>query len=435
LLPAARISRLDVNSVLKEASGRSGSGGRHNRVRSLLVIGEVALAVVLLAGATLMIRTFAGLHAATTGMETGNVLTMATSVSSSRYTTTAQVASMVRQATDRIEALPGLQFAAATVVLPMGGADIDFPFSIEGRTPKDGGKWEGDEQWRFVSPHYFEALGIPLLRGRFFDWRDTAAGDRVVIIDEKLAKKYWPKDDPMGKRITIAKGLGADFEEPPREIVGIVGGVTQTSLGEGKVPIMYVPQAQMTDGITKLAAALVPLSWVIRAKADPLSSASPARHEFESLDAQLAPSKIRTLDQVIAESTARTNFNVLLLSVFAVVALSLAAVGIYGLVSYAVEQRTQEIGIRMALGADRSTIMRLVLGQSMKLSAIGTGLGLLAALGLTWFLGRLLFAVKPTDPLAYATVVVILASVALLAAFVPARRATQVDPMLALRRE
>jgi ABC-type antimicrobial peptide transport system permease subunit len=174
---------------------------------------------------------------------------------------------------------------------------------------------------------------------------------------------------------------------------------------------------------------------VIRAKADSLSTASPVRNEFESLDAQLAPSKIRTLDQVIAESTARTNFNVLLLSVFAVVALSLAAVGIYGLMSYAVEQRTQEIGIRMALGADRSRILRLVLGQSMKLSAIGTALGLLAALGLTWFLGRLLFAVKPTDPLAYATVVVILAAVALFAAFVPARRATQVDPMLALRRE
>jgi putative ABC transport system permease protein len=435
LLPAARISRLDVNGVLKESSGRSASGARHNRVRSLLVIGEIALAVVLLAGAALMIRTFAGLRAVNTGIDPANVLTMATSISSSRYTSTAQVAAMVRQATDRIEALPGVQFSASTVSLPMGQAQIDFPFSIEGRTPKDGGKWEGDEQWRFVSPHYFEALGIPLLRGRFFDWRDTAAADHVVIIDETMARKYWPKDDPLGRRINIGKGLGPEFEEPPREIVGIVGGVTETSLGEGKVPVMYVPQAQITDGITKLGASLLPLSWVIRTKADPLSAATSARREFESLDPQLAPSKILTLDQVISESTARNNFNVLLLTVFAMVALSLAAVGIYGLMSYAVEQRTQEIGIRMALGADRSKIMRLVLGQSIKLSAIGAGVGLLAALGLTFLLGRLLFGVKSTDPLAYAMVVVILAAVALFAAFVPARRATQVDPMMALRHE
>jgi putative ABC transport system permease protein len=341
---------------------------------------------------------------------------------------------MVRQATDRLEALPGVQFAASTVSLPTG-PNIDFPFSIDGRTPKDGGKWEGDEQWRFVSPHYFEALGIPLLRGRFFDWRDTAAGDHVVIIDEMLARKYWPKDDPLGRRITIGKGLGADFEEPPREIIGIVGSVTETSLGQGKVPVMYVPQAQLTDGISKLAASLLPLSWVIRTKADPLSTATSARHEFESLDPQLAPSKILTLDQVIVESTARSNFNALLLTVFALVALSLAAVGIYGLMAYAVEQRTQEIGIRMALGADRSNIMRLILGQSVKLSAIGTGVGLAAALGLTWLLGRLLFGVKSTDPLAYAMVILTLAAVAFIAAFVPARRATQVDPMMALRHE
>src|SRR5215475_12044370 len=310
------------------------------------------------------------------------------------------------QATDRIEALPGVQFSATTICLPMGQAQVDLPFSIEGRTPKGGGKWEGDEQWRFVSPHYFEALGIPLLRGRFFDWRDTAAADHVVIIDETLARKYWPNEDPLGRRINIGKGLGAEFEEPPREIVGIVGGVTETSLGEGKVPVMYVPQAQMNDGLTKLAASLVPLSWVIRTKADPLSAATSARREFESLDPQLAPSKILTLDQVIAESTARNNFNVLVLTVFALVALSLAAVGIYGLMSYAVEQRTQEIGIRMALGADRSKIMRLVLAQSIKLSAIGTGVGLLAALGLTFLLGRLFFGAKSTDPLAYAMVVV-----------------------------
>ena len=434
LFPAARVSRLDVNGVLKESGGRSGSGARHNRVRSLLVIGEISLAVVLLACAALMIRTFAGLRAVNTGFDASNVLTMQTSISGGRYSTTAQAEAMVRQASERIEALPGVEYAACVVMLPMQQG-IDLPFTIEGRTPKNGEKWEGDEYWRFASPHYFEALHIPLLRGRFFDRRDTRASAHAVIINEAFALKYWPNEDPIGRQMVIGHGLGADFEEPAREVVGIVGSVTEAGLGNGKVPVMYIPQAQVPDGLTKLGASLLPLSWVIRTKRDPLSAATSARHEFESLDPQLAPSKIRRLDQVISESTARTNFNTLLLTVFALVALSLAAVGIYGLMSYTVEQRTQEIGIRMALGADRSKIMRHILGQSVKLSAIGTAVGLLGAFGLTWLIGRLLFGVKHTDPLAYATVVMILAAVSLFAAFVPARRATQVDPMMALRHE
>jgi putative ABC transport system permease protein len=434
LLPAARISRLDVNAVLKESSGRSGSGARHNRLRGLLVVSEIALAVVLLAGAALMIRTFAGLRSVNTGFDASNVLTMQTSISGGRYSTTAQAEAMVRQASERIEALPGVEYAACVVMLPMQQG-IDIPFTIEGRTPKNGEKWEGDEYWRFVSPHYFEALHIPLLRGRFFDRRDTAASAHAVIINEAFARKYWPNEDPIGRQMIIGHGLGADFEEPGREVVGIVGSVTEAGLGKGKVPVMYVPQSQITDGITKLGASLLPLSWVIRTKADPLSATSGARREFESLDAQLAPSKVLIMNQVIALSTARDNFNVLLLTVFALVALSLAAVGIYGLMSYAVEQRTQEIGIRMALGASRGKIMQMVLGQSMRLAAIGTVLGLAAAFGLTRLLAGFLYGVRSTDPLTYATVVAILAAVAMFAAFVPARRATQVDPMMALRHE
>jgi len=434
LLPAARVSRLDVNSVLKESSGRSGSGARHNRLRGLLVISEITLAVVLLAGAALMIRTFAGLRSVSTGFDAAKVLTMKTSMSGARYATTAQAETMIQQATDRIEALPGVEYAASTIMLPTEGG-IDLPFSIAGRTPKNGSKWEGDEYWRYVSPHYFEAMGIPLLRGRYFDRRDTGSSSRAVIINEALAKKYWPKEDPLGHQMLIGHGLGADFEEPAREIVGVVGSVTENGLSSGKVPVMYVPQSQVTDGITKLGASLLPLSWTIRTKGDPLSASAPAQHEFESLDAQLAPSKILTMNQVIAQSTARDNFNVLLLTVFAAVALSLAAVGIYGLMSYAVQQRTQEFGIRMALGADRGKIMRMVLGQSMILAAIGTGIGLIAAFGLTRLLSVFLFGVKSTDPLTYGMVAVILAAIALFAAFVPARRATRVDPMLALRHE
>jgi predicted permease len=314
-----------------------------------------------------------------------------------------------------------------------------MPFSIEGRPPKQGGKWEGDEQWRFVSPHYLEALRVPLLRGRFFNRQDTGNSDRVVIVNEAFAKKYWPNQDPIGQRLLIAKGLGPDFDEPPRQVVGLVGSITETGLGNGKVAVMYVPQSQLTDGITKLAGSLLPLSWAIRTQADPLSAASSVRHEFESLDTQLAPSKILTMDKVIAESTTRQNFYVLLLAVFAALALSLAAVGIYGLMSYAVEQRTHEIGIRMALGANQGKIMQMVLGQSMRLTAIGTVIGLAVAFLFTWLaaslLAALLFKVKSADPLAYSTVVAVLAAVALLAAFIPARRATRVDPILALRQE
>jgi putative ABC transport system permease protein len=434
LLPAIRVSRLDVNSALKESSSRSGTGLKHNRIRGLLVVGEVAFAIILLTGAALMIRTFAGLRAVKSGLDPVNVLTLQTALSGSRYGSTAQVETTVRQATERIENLPGVEFAAAALVIPMGGNAIDLPFIIEGRVPAQG-KYEGDDQWRFVSAHYFEALHIPLLRGRTFDRRDTGKSDRVVIINEALAKKYWPQADPLGQRMTIGKGLGADFDEAPRQIVGIVGSVTEAGLSNGPVPAMYVPQGQITEGLTKLANSLLPMSWLIRTKTDPLSAISAVRHEFEAVDGQLTPSKILTLEAVIKDSTTRENFNMLMLTVFAAVALLLAAVGIYGLMSYAVEQRTQEIGIRMALGAGRGEMMKMILGQGMRLVVAGVVIGLAAAFGLTRLLAGLLFGVKAGDPLTFGAVAVILTAVALLAAFVPAQRATRIDPILALRQE
>jgi putative ABC transport system permease protein len=435
LFPALRVSRFDVSAVLKESSGRSGTGFKHSRVRGLLVISEIALAVVLLAGAALMIRTFAGLRSVNPGIDPSNVLTLRTAISGSRYGSTAQVENMVRQATDRIQALPGVRIAGCAVSVPMDQVGIDMPFSIEGRTPKINEKWEGDEYWRFVSAGYFEALRIPLLRGRYFNRTDTGSTAHVVIVNEAFARKYWPDQDPVGQRMVIGKGLGADFDEPVRQVVGIVGSVTESGLASGMVPVMYVPQSQITDGLTRLGASLLPLSWVIRTSGDPLSMASAIRHEFESLDPQLAPSHVVNMDQVIAEANARQNFNTLLLTVFASIALLLAAVGIYGLMSYAVEQRMQEIGIRMAMGADQGRIMRLVLGQGMRLAMVGTALGLAGAYGLTRLLAKFLFGVKPSDPLAFSMVAATLIVVTLLAAFVPARRAMRVDPIVALRQE
>jgi putative ABC transport system permease protein len=435
LLPALRISKLDVNSVLKEASGRSGTGLRHNRVRSILVAAEMALAVILVAGAALMIRTFVGLRSVHPGFDPHNVITLQTSLTGGRYDSTEKVANMIRQVTDHIEALPGVRGAAATVTVPVDSVGLDLPFNIEGRQPAKGDLYNGDELWRFGSPHYFSALRVPLLKGRVFDQRDTGNSARVAIVNEMFAKKYWPKGDPIGQRITIGKGLGPQFEEPAREIVGIIGNIRENGLKTGDQAVMYVPQSQITDGLTQLANSVLPLSWIVQTAVDPASLSAAIQHEIQSVDSQLAASKIRSMDQVISESTARQNFNMLLLTIFAGLALLLAAIGIYGLMSYTVEQRTQELGIRMALGASRADMLKLVVRQGMLLAGIGVLVGLAASFGLNRLLADLLFGVKANDPVTYAAVTLILISVALLASYIPARKATQIDPMIALRYE
>jgi predicted permease len=434
LLPALRISKLDVNSVLKEASGRSGTGLRHNRVRSVLVAAEMALAVILVAGAALMIRTFVGLRSVQPGFDPHNVITMQTSLSGGRYDNTARAADMTRQALEHIEALPGVRAAAATVALPMFGG-LDLPFTFASMPPSKGNMYNGDEQWRFVSPHYFSALRAPLLRGRVFDLRDTGKSLPVIIVNQAFAKKYFTKNDPLGQLMTVGKGLGPEFEDPARQIVGIVGNVRETGLKSVDEPVMYIPQSQVADGLTKLANGVLPLSWIVQTAADPASLSVAIQHEIRSVDTQLAASKIRTMDQVISESTARQNFNMLLLTIFAGLALLLAAIGIYGLMSYTVEQRTQELGIRMALGADRGDMLQLVVRQGMILAGAGVVIGLAASFGLNRLLANLLFGVKATDPVTYAAVTAILVSVALLATYIPARRATKIDPLVALRYE
>ncbi len=429
--PAMQISRLDVQSVLKEASGRSATSLRHNRVRGLLVVSEIGLALVLLIGSALTIRSFAGIRAVRPGFETHNVLTMRTSTAGSRYNSTANVADMIRRASARIEAIPGVQFAASSTVLPAQG-DVDLSFEIERRS---GGNTKGDEYWRSISPHFFQALKIPVLRGRGFNERDTAGSPRVIVVNERFAQKYWPKENPIGQRITIGREIGSDFAEPPREVVGIVGSVHEGGLQENIRAVMYVPATQVNDGLTRLANSVIPLSWVISTQVPPSTVAEAIGREFVKIDPALLPLKVQTMEEYLAESTARQQFDMLLLSVFAGVALLLAASGIYGLMAYNVEQRTQEIGIRMALGAGRGQITRLVLGQGMTLTGLGVAVGLAAAWGLMRFLASLLFGVKATDPATFAGVAGVLAVVALFASVVPTLRATRVDPMEALRHE
>ncbi len=434
LFPAVHVSRMDVSSSLKDTSGRAGTGRRQNRARGFLVVSEIALAVVLLVGAALMIRTLASLHAVNPGIDPHNIMTLETSLSINRYGTTAQVASLVRQMTLRLESLPGVQFAGTAVVLPIEGG-IDIPFNIAGRTPAKGDLYDGDEQWRSVSPHYFSVFKIPLLRGRVFDDHDTGTSARVIVINQALAKKYFQKEDPMGKSMTLGKGLAPDLEEPARQIVGIVGDVRENGLTEANQSVMYVPGAQLVDGLTQLTNKMLPLSWVVRTVREPGAMATSILHEFQAVDGQLPVSKFRTMDQVISGATARQNFDMMLLTIFAAVALLLAAMGIYGLMSYAVEQRTQEIGIRVALGASAGDMLRLVIVSGLSLAGIGLAVGLAAAFGLTRVLASLLFGVKATDPVAFGAVAGTLALVAWLAAYIPARRATHIDPIIALRYE
>ena len=431
LFPALKVSNPDLASVMKESSSRAGSG-RHTRARSLLVVSEMALALVLLVGATLLIRTFVGLQTVKPGFDAHNVLTLHTSLTGGNYSTTQKVANMTDQLVKRLEAIPGVEAAASCILLPMEN-DVDLPFTIVGRVPSKGQTYEGDEEYRTVTPHYFAGFRVPLLRGRVFTENDTANATKVVIINEAMAKKYWPKQDPIGQVMVIGKGLGPEFDDPPRQVVGIVGTVRETGLQDANPGVMYIPQSQVPQGITSLANQVIPLSWAIRTAAAPMNMRVAVESEFRAFDPGLVPTDPRTMEQVIAKSVARQNFNMLLLSIFAGIALLLAAIGIYGLMSYSVEQRTQELGIRMALGAGRADMLKLVFSQGMKLAGIGVAVGLAMAYGVTRVLSSLLFGVKSSDPWTFAGVALVLSAVAMVATYIPARRAAATPPSEALR--
>jgi predicted permease len=433
LFPALQITKPDLASTLKESSSRSGTGLRHNRARSLLVITETALAVVLLIGAALLIRSFSLLRNTDPGFDTHNVLTMKLSLAGSKYSKTAAVENLFIQAVQRIEALPGVRAAAPSIAVPLE-LGPDMPITIEGRPLADG-PYHGGADYRNVGSRYFDVLGIKLRRGRLFDDRDNSSGARVAIINEAMAKRYWPKQDPVGQRIVIGRGLGPQFEDPPRQIIGVVSDVREQSLEREPAPVMYIPVGQTPDGMTALGMAVLPMSLLIKTAGPPHSVLAAAQREIQAVDGQLAIAKPRSMEQVIGDSTARQTFNMTLLGVFAGIAVLLAAIGIYGLMAYSVEQRTQEIGIRMALGAKQPQMVRLIVSQGAKLAIAGVAVGVAGAYGLTRLLASLLYGIKPGDPGTFAGAALLLASIAVLAAYLPARRVTKVDPVVALRYE
>ncbi len=433
LFPAFSISRTDLNSSLKESSNRSATGFRQGIARALLVIFEVMLAVVVLITSALLIRTFIALHAVNPGFDAHNVITMEMSLTGPRFEKTAGVAQLSRDGRARLNAIPGVEDSAFTCCLPIQG-QFGLPFTIVGKAV-DPSKGPPGAGWMSASPDYYKLFKIPVLRGREFTDQDTVGAPGVALVNEKLAKQFFPNQNPVGQQIVIGHGVGPDFEEPARQIVGVVADTHEGGLGRDPGPLMIVPDAQVTDGMTRLNAGIVPLRWVVRTHGDPRQLTNQITEQLRQASGGFAVSRVRLMDEVISRSTARESFNMVLLTIFGMVALVLAAIGIYGLMAYSVEQRTQEMGIRMALGADRTAIRKLVVWHGMRLTLLGVVLGIGAAFGLTRFLASFLFGVKSWDPAVFISVPLILASVSLLAVWLPATRASKLNPMQALRVE
>jgi len=423
LLPALQASRPNLNERLKEGGRSATSGLNRQRLRSFLVISEIALSLVLLVVAGLLIRSFQRLQAVNPGFNPSNVLTMQLDLSRTKYKTGAQVIAFHDQLLERLKQLPGVQYASARTSVPIA-SDASYAylrFNLEGRTADASDPPVA--YYNGVSPDYFQTMMVPLLKGRGFSDRDVSGSPNVVIVNDFLARRYFSDGDAIGKRITL--------DDNPKEedwvtIVGIVGDTKPRELRSEPVAELYMPYKQQPER---------GMSLMIRYRDGGTSVAAAVRNEVLALDKDQPIYSIRTLDSVLSESVATPRFRTLLLGVFAGVALILAGVGIYGVISYAVSQRSQEIGIRMALGAQAADVLRLVIKGGMTLALIGVALGLAGAFALTRLMTTLLFNVRPTDVATFATVSVGLLIVALFACFIPAWRATKVDPLVALRHE
>ncbi|HEX4947024.1 MAG TPA: ABC transporter permease, partial [Blastocatellia bacterium] len=421
LVPAVEAARVDLNETLKEGGKNPGSTSRSHRLRNVFVVAEVALALVLLICAGLLIRSFAHLQAVDPGFNASNLLTMRVSLPGRKYDNDQKRLTFFRQAIERMQTLPGVEAAGAISFLPFAGPGAGTSVAIEGRPPLPAGQQLTTgvlvSDW-----NYFRTMQIPLKRGRLFTEQEATEMRHVVVINEAFAQKYFPNEEPLGKRIIISM----KDENVPTEIIGIVADSKFTTLDSTVEPMSYWPHPELV---------YPSMTLVLRTKGEATSLAAAARDVIRALDSEQPVSDVRTMESVLAKSVSRARFNTLLLAVFALVALLLAAVGIYGVMAYSVSQRSHEIGIRMALGARQNDVLQLVLRQGMKLALLGVAIGLGAAFGLTRLLTTLLFGVKATDPFTFAGIALLLAGIALLACYIPARRATKVDPMIALRYE
>jgi predicted permease len=434
LFPAFSASRSDLNSTLKDSSNRSGTGFREGKARSLLVVSEVSLALVLLIGAALLIRTFIAIHEVGPGFDAHNVLTMEMSLNGQRYQNTAGVAQLLRDGRDRLNALPGVDVAAAGFWRPIDVED-GTGFQLVGRPADPLEKDCCSSAWMSITPDYLRLFRIPLLRGRDFTDNDSADAPAVDLINEAFARKFFPHEDPVGQHIMHGAMNSSSSKIRIETIVGLVADFHDGGLAKPADPMIIAPIPQVSDGYNAAYANIQPLFWVVRTQGDPHRFIPAVTQELRIASAGFPVGHIRTMDEVMGRSTARQSFNMLLLTIFGAVALLLAAIGIYGLMAYSVAQRTQEIGIRMALGADRDTICKLVVWQGMRLALVGVVAGIAASFGLTRLLSTFLFGVKPWNPAVFISATLILTAIAMLAVWLPAARASKLDPMQALRME
>jgi predicted permease len=430
VVPAIHSAREDLSGTLRDGSGASG-GGRSSRVRSGLVVLEIALALTLVIGSGLLIRTSLALRAVAPGFDANNVLTMRMSFTGPRFQTSASVDQAIHDGVERLRTLPGVALASAACCVPLEGG-FGLPFKIVGR-PLEDGPFHGGGAWTTVSPGYFEVFRIPVLRGRTFTDLDTRAAPAVVIINESMAKQYWKNADPLNEHLVIGRGGMPEFSaEPDRQIIGVVADSRDNGLNQTPGPKMFIPQGQVPDLVNALNTRISPMSWVIRTMVPPMSLSAAVQEQLRQATG-LPVADIRSMSQVVSRSTSREQFNTLLMTVFAVSALALAAIGIYGVMAYAVQQRTREIGVRLALGAEPGAVRRMVVMQGMRLAMLGVMLGVAAAFGLSRYMTTLLFGVEARDPLVFVGVPMLLAIIALLAVWIPAGRASRIDPIGALR--
>jgi putative ABC transport system permease protein len=421
LLPAWQASKIDLNEALKEGGRSAMSGVRSSYLRGLFVVAEFALALVLLIGAGLMIRSFLQLQAVDPGFNAQNLLTMRILLPEPAYSDKEKKTAFFEQAIQRIEGLPGVRSASAISHVPFSGQGAYTSFMIEGvHSPSDPNRPR--TYLRVVNSDFFQTMGIPLRMGREFTERDITEDDaNVVIINETMARLFWPNGNPLGRRVRINRP-----EERPDEIIGVVADVKISDIESEVMPTVYWPHHRWPFGFAAV---------LVRTTVDPMSLTAAVTREIRSLDPELSVAEVRTMEQVLWSSVAGPRFYTLLLTIFAAVALLLAMMGIYGVMSYAVTQRKHEIGVRLALGAQPRDVLKLVIQHGMALTLIGVAIGLSASYALTRYLAGYLYEVKPTDPVTFIGVALLLSVVALLACLIPAVRATRVDPMVTLRHE